>query len=260
MLITTAQRQSPLNEAKAQQLARELHARYVPREKRSLARLRRDYDEDDILTVAEQVLRFYAGGGDDSQPLFFHPSMAAVRLKRLQQGEKDNLLLACKISPGDEVLDCTAGMASDSIVFAHAVGARGKVVAVESAPITALITREGLRTYTSDIEGLEAAMRRVQLIQASYIDVLRGLPSQSFDLVYFDPMFRKAKHDSNWITPLRMLANHEALCQEAIVEAMRVARKRVVVKERRESYEFARLGISNVQYFSGDIAYGVIQR
>lgn len=241
-------------------LAEELKARFVPRKRRSLERICTEYKEKDVLTVAERELRYYTIGAGDASPLFFHPSMAAVRLKRLAMGQGDNLLNACSIEKGDYVLDCTAGMASDSIVFAYAVGDQGKVVALESDPIIALITREGLHTYTSEIDGLTAAMRRIRLEHTDHLEKLRSLPDGSFDVVYFDPMFRQAKQDSSWIKPLRKLANHDPLSLEAFREAYRVARKRVVVKELRGSSEFSRLGISAIQNYSGDISYGVKER
>lgn len=61
-------------------------------------------------------------------------------------------------------------------------------------------------------------------------------------------------------SPLRALGNRMPLSKEAVVEALRVGRRRVVLKERRESAEFARLGF---KYLSGGrytrVAYGVIE-
>ena len=60
---------------------------------------------------------------------------------------------------------------------------------------------------------------------------------------------------------LRILADMRALTDETITEARRVARCRVVMKERRESTEFARLGfavIAGGRY--SRVAYGVMEQ
>ena len=65
-------------------------------------------------------------------------------------------------------------------------------------------------------------------------------------MVYFDPMFRKPLTASNGISPLRSVANHAALSVEAVEEAKRVARSRVVMKEANGSEEFDRLGFKKI--------------
>ena len=75
-----------------------------------------------------------------------------------------------------------------------------------------------------------------------YLDYLRQQKDNSYDVVYFDPMFRKPLTASNGISPLRSVANHAPLSEEAVAEALRVARQRVVMKEASGSEEFARLG------------------
>lgn len=58
-------------------------------------------------------------------------------MKRLRNGEPDTLLALAGVRPGDRIVDCTAGLGSDAIVFAFAVGDEGTVVALESAAIPA---------------------------------------------------------------------------------------------------------------------------
>lgn len=225
-----------------------------------MSSLRRAYGaEEDILIVLKRQLRYYPAGGDDEHPLFFHPSMAAIRLKRIAQGDPDVMLRISGVLPGDTVLDCTAGMASDAIVFAHAVGGAGEVTALESAPVMALLVKEGLASYDSDSATLNAAMRRVQLMHAQHLAYLRALPDNRFDVVYFDPMFRKPVQESTWLSPLRSVVNPDPLAEESIREAMRVARRCVVLKEHRHSGEFERLGFEPDARSNAKIAYGVIR-
>ena len=82
----------------------------------------------------------------------------------------------------------------------------------------------------------------------------------SYDAVYFDPMFRRPVHESEGMNALRVLADARALTAEVIAEARRVARRRVVMKERQGSREFARLGFTDLaggKY--SRIAYGVME-
>ena len=88
---------------------------------------------------------------------------------------------------------------------------------------------------------------------------MRGQADDSFDAVYFDPMFRHPFMESAGIHPLRFLADPRPVSAEAIREARRVARRRVVLKESSKSGEFARLGFS--AFVGGKyshVRYGVI--
>ena len=193
------------------------------------------------------------------ETFFFHPSTASIRVKRLIQGEKDALMECSQMKPGDSVLDCTAGMASDSIVFSHTGGSDSSIIALESEFIPFLLLREGLNDYESDIHSLNEAMRRIQVKHMDHLSYLKKLPDKSIDIVYFDPMFRSPIENSMAISPLRVIANHQPLREETIREAMRAARKTVVLKEHRDSQEFDRLGFSQVHKTYSKIAYGVIQ-
>jgi hypothetical protein len=133
------------------------------------------------------------------------------------------------------------------------------VTAVESERVIYLLLREGLKEYVSELEELNTAMRRIWLIHADHKDILRELPDNSADVVYFDPMFRTPVRESSAMLPLRNAANPNPLSMETVREAVRVARKTVVLKEHRGSGEFAKLGFSPVDRGHGKIAYGVIR-
>jgi 16S rRNA G966 N2-methylase RsmD len=257
MLVTTAYRPSAAEVERAKSLAAELGARWVPRGDDSLPRLRRKYGDEECLVVTASSLRYER---DRVPPLSFHPGMASIRIKRLLAGQGDPLISACQAEPGDSVLDCTAGMGADALVFAHAVGGSGRVTALESEKIIALILREGLRTYESDEPALNAAMRRIRVVHAEHGEFLRRMPSRSVDIVYFDPMFRTPVEGSHTLQVLReAAANTAPLQKEAVREAVRVARKCVVMKERPGSGEFARLGFTVPGGRRSTHAYGVIR-
>jgi 16S rRNA (guanine1516-N2)-methyltransferase len=61
------------------------------------------------------------------------------------------------------------------------------------------------------------------------------------------------------MSPLRHRANDEAVSLTSIAEARRVARKSIVLKENRDSSEFARLGFEHVLRSTTKTTYGVIR-
>jgi 16S rRNA (guanine1516-N2)-methyltransferase len=230
--------------------------RLVQRKQFSLSKLRERYGDSDILLVSRERIEYY----HEHQPvLFFHPSTAAIRVKRLINGELDPLLELSAIQPGDRVLDCTAGLGSDAIVYSYAVGGNGQVIALESRPIPYLVLHQGLRMYDSGIQGMNAAMQRIEVLQEDHYDYLQQQPDHTYDVVYLDPMFRKPIHESNSISAIRVLADPRPVTAQTIREARRVARRAVILKEHRDSEEFARLGFEVVKRSTTKIAYGVIR-
>ncbi|WP_079909077.1 class I SAM-dependent methyltransferase [Paenibacillus sp. 32352] len=264
MLITTSYDPRQEQLALAQRLLEQLKQmegvtgplRIVPRARLSLPQMRERYKEMDIVLVSRERIEYY----HEQQPaMFFHPSTAAIRIKRLLNGEQDTLLHLAQVQPGDTVLDCTAGLGSDSIVFSFGAGEAGAVTALESSPLQCLLLQHGLGSYYSDIPGMIEAMRRIRTVQTDHLDFLRQQKDRSFDVVYFDPMFRKPIHESSSIRSIRGIADSRALSEEAVAEALRVARRTVVMKEHRDSGEFARLGFTELHRSTTKIAYGVIR-
>ncbi len=256
MIVSTSIKPPEADVAKAKELAAELDARYVPRRSESLAGMRRKRGENRLLIVSSEGLKYYE---DDAPAFYYHPSMAFVRVKRLRRGESDPLIDQSGCEPGDRVLDCTAGLCADALVFSYAVGEQGSVTALESEPLLHAIVREGLAAYKTRLPDVDAALRRIRAERIHHLDKLAGLPDDSFDIVYFDPMFRRPLHDSSALEPLRSVANPEALSEEAVRHAVRVARKSVMLKEHKMSGEFERLGFRRLQpNKTSTTTYGVI--
>ncbi|MPM32311.1 hypothetical protein SDC9_78873 [bioreactor metagenome] len=123
-----------------------------------------------------------------------------------------------------------------------------------------MITKYGLKNHINDLNCITDSLRRIAVENADYNSSLAQYDDNSFDVVYFDPMFRRPVHESSNMMPLRCLADHRPLTVEAINEAKRVARRRVVIKETKDSSEFSRLGVDTVvggKYSS--VSYGIIQ-
>lgn len=254
MLATTVISPTPAVIERTKRLADELGARCVERKNWTLSQLMRREQGRSIMVVAESEVKVTTRDGNTA---VFHPSMAHIRMKRLLSGEKDALLEAADARAGDRIIDCTMGLAADAIILAWAAGRTGEVIALESEPVVYVLTREGLANYVSDLPELTDAMRRIQAKRADHLDYLRLQPDGSADIVYFDPMFRSGVAGSA-IDPMRGLVNESPLRLEAVEEACRVARRAVVMKERRGSSEWRRLGFDRMLSSSSGIAYGVI--
>ena len=256
MFVTTVYNPSAELEIRSRQLAVAMNSQWVSRSNRSLNKIRNLYGDEPILVLTGKELKYYHHG---EMALFFHPGTAVIRIKRLISGVSDPLVHASGMLPGDTVLDCTAGMASDSIVFSYVSGAEGRVVALESEPILYLLVHQGLACYTSEISSINDAMRRIKLIKMPHLAYLKNLKDASFDIIYFDPMFRRPIEESSAIAPVREIANHSPLCLEAVTEARRVARKKVIMKEHRDSDQFIKLGFAKQFRANSQVAYGVIE-
>lgn len=255
MIITTGFDPIPEIVQRAEGLAEHTGTIFAPRGRMSLKKLGERYGDEEILVVLQEAVRLITPG---MPPMEFHPSMGFVRAKRVLKGESDPILEAAGMQPGDSVLDCTAGLGSDSLLFAVHGGAASQVTALESSlPLYALL-REGMSRYTSGQIKVNEALRRIRVVHSEHLQHLRALPDRSIDIVYFDPMFRVPLMDSAAISPLRQFANTAALSAASVAEAVRVARKTVLLKEKALSGEFARLGFTELLRGSAKISYGVI--
>ena len=238
------------------QFAVESGTRYTPRQERSLNRILEDEAATGVIVWEPEGPVLY----QEEERFFYHPSMGKNRVSRLRKGQSDPMVEAMGLHKGMEVLDCTLGLGADALVISYVVGNEGRVVAVESSPVTAAIVRWGIKKYAKGPVWLKEAMDRIEITCADHLDFLKRLSEKAFDVVYFDPMFRHPINASRPISPLRRLANQQPLSVAALYEGIRVSRKRVVAKERHDSSEFGRLGFKGIVAGEhSDIAYGVIE-
>lgn len=254
-IVTTTRNFNAVTENFAADLANGLGAKFVEREDFSFDALKKIHNVENILLVKKNSLSIVTAAGE----FFFHPNTAHLRIKNLRCGDGDRLIDALKISAGASVLDCTLGLGSDAIVESFVVGNSGKVVAVEVNPLIAEVVRHGLKNFSDDSPQILDAMRRIEVVNADCENFLATCADNSFDAVYFDPMFRRAVKKSSGINPIRPLADARPLTEEIVRKARRVAKFRVVMKEHSGSSEFERLGFKIVdggRYSS--VAFGVI--
>ncbi len=233
LIVTTSRKARANLIQQAQAWAHRLRVTYLPRDDLSLRRLAEEAGVAGALVVTPQrvVYREPSSGLE----YFFHPNLARLRIHNLKTGRGDPMVTAMALAEGDWVLDCTLGRGTDAIIAAWVVSESGEVVGVEKVPVIAQLTIHGLQTYEEHSAELKTAMRRVKALEADYEDFLPQQAGESFDVVYFDPIFDQPVDTSAAIRPLRHLAADEPVTQAALVEARRVARRRVVVKQRRDT-------------------------
>lgn len=257
MFVSTAGRTNEEMIATAIEVANELQVPYHHRNKRSVANLQEVYQSSCIIVGKERLELFLYG---ENEPFFFHPNSAMFRMKRLQRGEHDPFIEACKLEKGMSFLDCTLGLASDSMVASYIVGATGKVIGLEAEKYLSYIVRKGLKKWTSGQQDIDEAMRRIDVRHVHSFEFLKKLPNDSMDCVYFDPMFEEKILESDGIHALSQLAVYDTFQPEWIEEAMRVAKKRVVLKDHYLSKRFEQFGFQVIMRKTAKFHYGFIEK
>lgn len=255
VIVTTGRKSSAQSIEMARQAAEILHCQFIERQQESVEKLKEITGAEAVLVAKKQQYILHTEQGE----LFFHPSMAHLRVKNLRLGIKDHLVEAMGLQAGMSVLDCTMGMGADSIVASYVVTDAGRVVSLEVSPVIAFVISYGMKNLTAENYAIHEAMRRIEVVNTDYLSYLKKQADKSFDIVYFDPMFRYPIKSSSHLKPLRTVSDHSAVPAEAIIEAKRVARKRVVLKENSRSLEFSRLGFLTIDGGKySRVAYGYI--
>ncbi|MFZ5651914.1 MAG: class I SAM-dependent methyltransferase [Bacillota bacterium] len=255
--VTTSLNGSEEQCRKALEISSELQIPFLERNNISIGQLIADSSLHGILVVDKNKLAYRYPGGE----FFFHPGMAKLRINDILNGKTDQMIKALDFRPGDTLIDCTLGLGSDAIV-ASFINEGGKVTGLEHSKIICLIVKKGLAEYCEGSDpAVERAMREINVICGDYNVFLKNMEDDSADIIYFDPMFRAPAGKSSAMEAMRPLTNNAPLSPEALREAVRVARRRVVVKEARNSPEFGRLGIYDISGGKySPVSYGIIEK
>ncbi|WEG10854.1 class I SAM-dependent methyltransferase [Pullulanibacillus sp. KACC 23026] len=257
MIITTSRRVQSKFVEKAYQLSHVYGFSYRERKGLSIEAFKAAHQED-IIVVGKDGISIVPL--DEETALFFHPNVAMIRAKRLLKGEKEALVSIAKLKEGMSFLDCTLGLASDSLVASLAVGPNGSVIGIEGNQLLYLLAREGLASFSSGNMTIDQAMRRITVVNCDHLSFLKKSEDRSVDVVYFDPMFETAIAASNGINSIRGQAIRSDLTKEVIEEAKRVARQRVVLKDHWKSLRFEKLGFIQHVRKTSMFHYGTIER
>lgn len=257
MFITTAGRADEKMKNVAHTIASQLEVKYISRKKRSIKKLQQ-IEQTDCIVIGKNRFELYRL--NEQEPFFFHPNSAMFRVKRLMDKGNDPFIEATKLRDGMSILDCTLGLASDSIVASFVVGKNGTVVGIEVNKYIAYLVKSGLKSWLAHPQEISEAMQRIKVIHDHHLTYLNRLPTNSFDCVYFDPMFEEHLPYSNGISSLSKLAAYETLSEQVIEEALRVAKKRVVLKDHFRSSRFEQFGFTVIQRKSAKFHFGVIEK
>lgn len=229
----------------------------VERKKRSIGKMQELYSSD-VLVAGKDRYTFYRRGTEE--PFFFHPNSAMYRLKRIARGEADPLIEAAAIKPGDSFLDCTLGLGSDAIIAAHAVGVSGRIEGIEADAVIAFLTEKGMCSFSTDYRPLTEAMQRIKVIHSEAVAFLKSCADSSCDIVYLDPMFAVPVEESSNFGQLRAIGASDALTEEWVQEALRVCRRRVVLKDHFRSPRFRQFGFQQQIRSYTKVHYGIIEK
>ncbi|ADH99332.1 class I SAM-dependent methyltransferase [Salisediminibacterium selenitireducens] len=259
--ITTSRNGGPFYTERAKYLGNVWGMTYVERKHASIAELfrillYRKSEPDGIFVVGEQRVELYRA--PDEKPLFFHPNTAMFRAKHLIRHGSDPLIEAAGVKKGDRIVDATLGMGADAQILSLAAGEKGFVTGLEGSPDIARITSLGLKSYEHDFTPLKKAMRRIEVYQVNHVQWLSAQPDQSVDIVYFDPMFHEQINKSDGISIMRAHAVMNELTGEAVNEALRISRKRVVLKDHFRSSRFEAFGFKRTVRKSSKVHYGIL--
>ena len=151
---------------------------------------------------------------------------------RLKQGGKENLIKACGLKKikNTSVIDATAGFGTDSFIMAS-YGAT--IIMLERQDFMYKLLQDGLNRATQ-LEKLANIINNMQLVNISAIDYLNNIVADNFpDIVYIDPMFPEKTNTAaskKEMTILQSLIGKDADEKDLFTAAMKVAKKRVVVK------------------------------
>ncbi len=254
-MVTTSHKPRYEQVLKARELARELGVEYVSRRHLPEKLEEEKVDFYYVVEAGGKLVIKWKGG-----ELFFHPSVAKIRMKNLKNGGRDYLIEALKLKGEELVLDATFGLGSEAILIA-AFLPKGKVIGLEKSPHIYRVVKDGMSRYKPKTKWIEDAMNRIELIQADMKEFIREAYEDSYDVVYCDPMFENPKYESSSMNPLRPFASYDRVSEEDVKQMLRVAKKRVILKAHKKDSLFDRIKVDKVvgSRKSG-VLYGVIEK
>ncbi len=131
-------------------------------------------------------------------------------------------------APVESVLDGTLGLAGDALHVATVLDV--DVHGSEGSTVMHALLEEGLPRLAND--PLTAAARRITLPEQATdtLTLLRALPDDSVDVVMLDPMMRRPLKSAPTFDLVRFYAVSTPATPALLLEARRVARRRVVLK------------------------------
>ena len=229
VVITTDRKPAPQVIEEAGELAQKLGAPLVKRRHRTISSIMKEFNRP-VLVVGKDLNPLHTLKG---QKLFFHPGLFKIRLLNYLAGGKESLVEAMDLKEGETVLDCNLGLAQDALMAAFV--SKRPTTGLEKEPVIYEIVKRGLERFKPEgkLKVAEFAFELVEPKLADNYQFLKSLPDNSYDVVYFSPMFVKPRWKDGVMMPFREVAVKDFVSPEVLREAERVARKRVVIKVNR---------------------------
>ncbi len=190
---------------------------------------------DFILRFEQKGLTLYSTKPDAPGGLCVDFTGKAIQRRGRESLKNQNLgkALGLKTLRNPAILDATAGLGTDSYLFAAAAC---HVTMLEKNPVVHALLEDGMERAASHDHALKVIMSRMHLTAA---DLLHAeLATESFDVVYLDPMFpakKKSARSGKGMYLLQQLIVESSDEVAMLEHALKLARKRVVVKRARLS-------------------------
>lgn len=236
--------------------AQQLNALYIERQEyKSVDSLLEQSDVAAVIVFEKNGPRIHSKYGNFA----YHPGMSVLRMQQIKNGKQDYLAEALDLKLGSKVLDCTLGLAADAVIASYYVGDTGKIIGLEASSLIYCVVEYGLKKYNTNDSDLNDAMRNIKTICVDANTYLKKCMPNSFDVIYFDPMFRNPVQGAKAMDALRPLSYSQPLGRSTVKLALKIA-PRVVIKERNE---YILQGYGCKKFVGGKYSkfkYGIITR
>lgn len=219
--------------ASHQQRAASLAARFsCPLvQRKGLQALAAEHDVDIfyVVGVEHEGLRLSTGAVTFVQPGLLktklgegirHPLIRAVN-GRYDDGDSDSGVVG-------SVFDATLGLAGDALHVASVLDV--DVIGCEGSPVVHALLEEGLPRLAKEALTAKAARVTLPATAVDSLTMLRGMADDSVDVVMLDPMMRRPLKAAPTFDLVRFFAIATPASAALLLEARRVARRRVVLK------------------------------
>lgn len=245
IIVTTSVKTSSETDEKAKEIARKLNLKFYKRNKKTVNQLLNI--NKGVIVVYKNKISYY----QEEAELFFHLDTTALKIKN----NDNEPLIEIIGSNTQSILDCTMGLASDSIILSYY---NHDVTALEKNKIIHLIVNDGLKNYQTNDEKINEAMQKIKTYNVNALEYLKNCEDNKFDIIYFDPMFSHNIKESTNLAGIEKLADYNFQVDKFLKEAHRVAKNKIIVKAHYrdkifEKYNFTRIIRKNTKFHYGYI-------
>ncbi len=225
--VTTAYKPSAKIVSNAKALAEEYSLDFFPRGSNSLIYLVKTTGIETWLVCESDSICLYSEG----QKKYFHLNMAELRIRAWEKNKDDYFAQLLSSISANVFLDCTFGIGSDSLMASYVLPTT-QIIALEKQWPLFLLGKIGINYFTHQNHIVNDALRRINLYHEDAYSFLGSRLDKSIDIIYFDFMFSHTVAGSTNLDLLRQYAAKDKMTKKLWIEAERVVKKRIIVKDR----------------------------